>query len=128
MLGTLFSGMKKRISNDVPAARRRYQRRECDRCVSVVNGRTYPVENWSPGGVLLTGDARTFGLEQAVELTMKFKLRNKIIDLTHEGKVIRKNSDTVAIQFTPLNYKIQRGFQRVIDDHLATEFASSQMF
>lgn len=112
--------------NEDAGTRRSYPRRETDRCVAVVCGRTFPVENWSQGGVLLTGDDRLFSLEQDIDVTLKFRLRDKILDVPHYGRIVRKSPLKVAIQFAPLGRSIRHCFQQVIDDAMAREFANSQ--
>lgn len=108
-------------------SRRRFPRRECDKCVTVIGGKTYPVENWSQVGVLIYGDSRPFALNDQIDVMMKFKLRNDIIDIAHKAKVVRKTYDKVAFEFEPLSDQIKKGFQSVIDDYVATEFADSQL-
>jgi len=127
MLNTLISSLKAGTSNDRHETHRRHPRRSVDRCVAVIHGRTFPVENWSLGGVLLQADERLFGKEQDIELIIKFKLRNTILDVKHRGHVIRKSSGKVAIEFEPLSQTISRQFQQVIDDYVAGEFAKSQV-
>lgn len=126
MFKGLFSVLRSSSGLDAPASRRRHLRRGSDRCVAVVNGTTYPIENWSLGGVLLSGDDRFFAVGQDMSLTLKFKLRSAIINLEHRGRVVRKADGRVAIEFVPLSDTIRRGFQQVIDDSVTSEFANSQ--
>lgn len=107
--------------------RRKSPRRESDRCVAVVYGQTFPVENWSFGGLLLSADERLFGADQDIEIGLKFKLRNTIVDIVQRGHVARKASGKVAIRFEPLEKAIRRSFQQVVDDAVASEFAHSQI-
>ncbi len=127
MLQTFLSTLRHISSNDKGFSRRRHPRRASDRCVAVVFGQSFPVQDWSPGGILITADDRMFGMAQDVEITVKFRLRNTIVDIRHRAKVIRKSSERVAFQFEPLTQTIRRGFQQVIDDQLAREFANSQV-
>jgi hypothetical protein len=108
------------------ASRRRHERRKVDKCVSVINGKTYPVENWSLGGVLLYTDSKTFAANDEIEITMKFKLRDSIMDITHKARIIRKSMYHVALEFQPLSHQIKKGFQSVVDDFVSQEFAQSQ--
>lgn len=126
MLQTLLSALKANTSNDAKATRRRNPRREVDRCVAVVHGQTFPIENWSLGGVLLSADERLFSIGREIDLTLKFKLRNTIIDVPVKSHIVRKTRSRVALQFEPLTLTIRRTFQQVIDDHAAREFANSQ--
>lgn len=127
MFGTFLSGLNFAGLNDSVQSQRHHQRRACDPCISVVNGRAYPVENWSQGGLLLQGDGKMLGVGEDVTVTLKFRLRNTILNLDHTGKVVRKQGEKVAIRFMPLTERIRRGFQQVIDDYLTREFAESQM-
>ncbi|MCB9996619.1 MAG: PilZ domain-containing protein [Rhodospirillales bacterium] len=126
MLQTLLSSLKAGASNDRDLMNRRHPRRDVDRCVVMIHGRTFPVENWSLGGMLLDADERLFGLQQDIDLTVKFKLRNTILDINHKATVVRKSNGKVALQFEVLTQTIARQFQQVIDDYVAGQFASSQ--
>lgn len=126
MLANLINTMVTSVSNDKEATRRRHPRRNVDRCVAVVCGQTFPVEDWSLGGVQLRGDERLFGQSQDLDVTMKFRLRSTIIDVDVKGKVVRRTRGSVAIQFEPLAHMIRRAFHQVIDDAVAAEFANSQ--
>jgi len=106
--------------------RRAHTRRETDKCVAVLNGQSVPVENWSLGGVLMNGDDRLFTVGQNVELTLKFKLHNMIMDITHYGRIVRKGSQKIAVAFEPIGLGTRRAFQHVIDDAVAGAFADSQ--
>ncbi len=126
MFGRLFSSLKADNSNEPHTARRKYTRRDCDRCVTVINGKTYPVENWSLGGVLLSADEREFGPEDEMDITLKFKLRDDIVDVPHAARVIRKSRNKIAFEFKPLTQQIRSNFQNVVDDYVASQFAASQ--
>ncbi|MEZ5814983.1 MAG: PilZ domain-containing protein [Alphaproteobacteria bacterium] len=126
MFARLFSSLKADNSNEPSAARRKYSRRDCDRCVSVINGKTYPVENWSLGGVLLSADEREFSEQDEMNITLKFKLRDNIIDVPHAARVIRKGRNKIAFEFRPLTQQIRSNFQNVVDDYVASQFAASQ--
>lgn len=126
MFNNFLASLRTTPATPVPETQRRYPRRGNDRCVVVIHGQTFPVENWSFGGVLLAADERLFGTKQDIEITLKFKLRNTIIDVTVHGHVVRKVTGRVAIEFEPLNKTIRRTFQQVLDDAVASEFATSQ--
>jgi PilZ domain len=117
-----FEGEEKQIK-----MKRRHERREADHCVTVIGGKTYPVENWSPGGLLIFGDPRPFAVDAEVDVTMKFKLREEIMNVPHKAKVVRKTYDRVAFEFLPLSRQIKKGFQAVIDDFVTGQFADSQL-
>jgi hypothetical protein len=126
MLQTLLSSLRATTSNDPAATRRRNPRRTFDRCIIVIHGQSFPLENWSPGGVLISGDDRLFSVGQELDFTLKFKLRNTILDINHRGHIVRKGPYKVAMQFAPVTRIIKNYFQQVIDDHIAREFANSQ--
>ena len=64
---------------------------------------------------------------QSLDMILKFKLRNTIIDIDIKGSVVRKNPGKIGIQFEPVTQTIRRNFQQVIDDQVAWEFADSQV-
>jgi len=126
MFGQLFANLKADNNNEPAAARRRYTRRDMDRCVTVINGKTYPVENWSLGGVCIMSDEREFGVNDEIDLTVKFKLRDEIMDIPHAGRVVRKGNNKVAFEFKPLTRSTRSMLQNVVDDYVASQFAASQ--
>jgi hypothetical protein len=128
MFNTLIENLRFKSENPSEAAsKRRYERRETDRCVGVIDGKTFPVENWSPGGLLIFGDSKMFGMGDEINVTIKFRLRDSVMDVPHRAKVVRKAADRIAFQFLPLTHQIKRGFQSVIDDTMAAQFVESQM-
>lgn len=126
MITDILEGLKISASNDDFDSRRTHQRREMDSCIAILDGMSYPVENWSQGGILLHGDDRTFGVDEVKEITIKFKVADKIMNVTHMGRVMRKGNGKFAIQFSPLTQQVDKQFQHVMDDHMAQEFANSQ--
>lgn len=127
MFGSLFAGLKADNTNEQFSTRRRFSRRSCDSSVVIINGQIYPVENWSMGGVAINGDTRSFGVNTSVDMMIKFKLSDHVVDLKHTARVIRKNAHRVAFEFEPLNSKVRKGFQTVIDDYVSSRFAESQL-
>jgi hypothetical protein len=113
-------------TNDYQDTRRKSPRRRADNCISVINGKAYPVHNWSDGGLLVQADDRMFTVASPVDITMKFRLGGRILDIVHRGKVIRKMRDRIAVQFDPITRDISRKFKEVIDDTVTREFAESQ--
>ncbi len=107
-------------------SKRRQPRRYEDRCVVVVNGQMHPVENWSKCGLLMTADERLYGKGQDCTFTLKFKLRDEMIEIDHKASVARKAPNKVALEFLPLSKTAQSGFQKVVDDFVAQRFAESQ--
>ncbi|PZQ48707.1 MAG: pilus assembly protein PilZ [Micavibrio aeruginosavorus] len=115
------------VSNDINDTRRATPRRVADNCISVIDGKAYPVHNWSDGGMLVQADERLFSMAAPVEVTMKFRLSGRILDIPHRGRVIRKTRDRLAIQFEPITKEIGQKFKQVIDDYVTREFMESQM-
>ncbi len=114
-------------NNDMEDTRRKSPRRTADNCVTMINGRAYPVHNWSDGGMLVQADERLFSVTAPVEIMLKFRLSGKILDIPHRGRVIRKMRDRLAIQFDPLSREVSNKFKQVIDDFVTREFAESQL-
>lgn len=124
MFGTLFSNLQADNTNEPEITRRRFSRRRCDQCVSVINGQPYPVEDWSMGGLMLNGDSRIFGVDETLDVTLKFKLQDQIIDVDHKARVIRKTADKIALEFAPLSRDIRSNLQNVVDDYVTSHFAN----
>lgn len=114
-------------TNDTDISRRTSPRRAADNCITVIDGRAYPVHNWSDGGLLIQADERLFAVSAPIDVTMKFRLGSKILDIPHHGRVVRKARDKLAIQFEPLTRDIQRLFKQVVDDYVTREFMESQL-
>ena len=132
MLQTIMTalGFKTTYSSDGGdglTSRRAHPRRTCDQVVGFVNGRAHPVLDWSPGGVRVFADSRPVAIGDEIDVEMKFHLRDELVSLKHTGKVVRKTSESVSLQFLPVTNDIRRIFQHVIDDFNAREFAGSQV-
>ena len=125
MFDSFLSSLRAGAKTDL--TRRRHPRREADRCVVAIEGKTYPVENWSFGGVLITSDDRVFADGQDLPLTLKFKLRNAILDVKLSSRIVRKGNHRIALRFEHVGRSILRSFQQVIDDAIARDFAKSQV-
>lgn len=126
MFNKVVSHSKEQDQDAPTHSKRRHARRNDDCCVVVVNGQMHPVENWSAGGLLMTADERLYALGQDCSFTLKFKLREEIVEIDHKAKITRKAPNKVGIQFSPLNKAVQTGFQKVVDDFVSQRFAESQ--
>ena len=126
MFGRVISSPGKEERSALLQKNRQHARRSDDRCVSIINGQMHPVENWSNGGMLISADERLFGIDQECTFTLKFKLRDEIIEIDHKAKVIRKAPSKVALRFLPLNKSVQARFQQVVDDYVSQRFVDSQ--
>ncbi len=132
MLQTIMSaiGIKKTITSEGGGgftSRRSHPRRSCDQCIGFINGKAHPILDWSPGGVKVFADPRPIGLGEEMDVEMKFHLRDRLIQVKHRAKVVRKMNESFSLQFEPLTGDIRKTFQNVIDDFNAREFASSQV-
>ncbi len=127
MFSNILQSLKNRTSNDDQDARREHTRREADNCIGVIDGVSFPIQNWSKGGVLLTGDDRTFGVNEVKTVTLRFKLADRVIDVLHSGRILRKGRERFVIEFAPLTQNIDRQFNHVLNDYVAQEFVNSQI-
>ncbi len=108
------------------SSRRLHPRRGCDQCIGFINGKAHPVLDWSPGGVRVFADPRPINVGEEMEVELKFHLRDQLVNVKHIGRIVRKSSESISIQFLPISNDIRRTFQSVIDDFNAREFAGSQ--
>ena len=108
------------------SARRAYPRREQDKCVGVVDGRTLPVLDWSPGGLRVFADTRTVAVGTEVDVVLKFQIQNELINVNHRAQIVRKAQDSYAMQFLPLSNDLRSAFSQIIDRFNVDEFATSQ--
>lgn len=127
MFGNLFGAMKTSESQESGISRRRNTRRYSDHCVCNIAGKSYPVLNWSVGGLSITADDRLFAIGQEAEFTLKFKIRSTIMEVKHTANVVRKSKGSVSFEFAPLTRQVRNDFQSIMDDFMANEFANSQM-
>jgi hypothetical protein len=126
MLDNILDKLNLSASNDDVNSQRAHERRQMDSCIGVIDGKAYPIENWSNGGVLLHGDDRIFSIDDVKPITMKFKIADRVMDIAHMGRVLRKGRDKFVIQFSPLTQEVDRKFKQVVDDYVTQEFISSQ--
>jgi PilZ domain-containing protein len=101
------------------ATRRRFPRRMKDTCVADVNGKTYPVHDWSQSGVLFEADGRNFEAGQDCAVTMKFKLADVVTEIPVKAVVVRASKKQVALEFANMPKKVEKAFSKVIDDAIA---------
>jgi len=126
MFKELIDNLLISASNDDIDSRRTHERRMSDSCIAIIDDKSYPVQNWSQGGILITGDAREFGTDEIKDVSMKFKIENRVIDVEHQGRILRKGGNDFVIQFSPLTKDVDKKFQFIIDDDNARQFANSQ--
>lgn len=128
MFTGFFSSLIANNSNEQAKAQRRHTRRDCDHCVTLIDGKTYPVENWSLGGAQIQADERAFGIGEEIAITLKFRLSQKIVEIAHRARIVRKSRGMIAFEFAPLPQQIKNSFQNVVDDYVASRFAASQRY
>ena len=126
MIAKFLKSLNGSASNDDVDSRRVHERRDVDNCIGMIDGQLYPVKNWSNGGVLLSADARSFSINETKDITLKFKLSNRVVDVAHRGRVLRKNNDQVVIEFSPLTERVSYKFKQIVDDFVTQEFLHSQ--
>jgi len=85
-----------------------------------------PVKNWSHGGALLSGLEQTIGENEEKEVTLKFKLSDQVMEITHKAKVLRKAHDRFAMKFAPLTSDLEKTMNAIVADAVTQEFANSQ--
>lgn len=127
MLETILQTLRLRASNDDQDFRREYERREMDSCIGVIDDVAFPIQNWSKGGIMLMGDDRQFGVNDIKTVTLKFKLADRVVEVAHSGRILRKGRDKFVLQFAPLTQNIERQFNHIVDDYVAQQFVNSQI-
>ncbi len=76
--------------------------------------------------MMIAADERLFAIDQECVFTLKFKLRDEIMEIDHKAKIVRKAPNKIALQFLPLSKAVQTRFQQVVDDYVSQRFAESQ--
>lgn len=74
------------------------------------------------GGLRLHVDGRQFGLGDVVDVNIKFKTSDNVIDVNHRAHIVRKTERSMSLEFEPINGKIRNAFQTVIDDYVSSRF------
>lgn len=117
--------MKSNDNSDI--TRRKFPRRSLDTCAISVNGITSPIRDWSQSGALFQADGRQFALGGMVDVVMKFRMSDRIMEIPLRGRITRAGSTQVAVEFLNVSAEIKAAFNRVIDDALSREFAQTQV-
>ena len=76
--------------------------------------------------MLIAADERLFAIDQECTFTLKFKLRDEIMEIDHKAKVVRKVPGKIALEYLALSKPVQAKFQQVVDDYVSQRFAESQ--
>jgi len=102
--------MKSNDNNDI--SRRRFPRRAMDTCAISVNGTTYPIKDWSQTGALFQADGRQFTNNTTMDVTMKFRMVDRIIEIPVHARTIRCGTTQVAIEFLDVTHEIKSALQQ----------------
>lgn len=111
--------MKAHVGNDVTGNVQRAQRRDVDVSICEIDGTVYPVTNWSASGVLIAGDERLFAKGETVDIKLRFRLSDRILEIPHSATIARRIKGGIALHFDPLPDEAARNFTAVIDDYTA---------
>tara|TARA_B100000745_G_scaffold295296_1_gene239230 strand:+ start:227 stop:589 length:363 start_codon:yes stop_codon:yes gene_type:complete len=111
--------LKKVSNDDDPSRRRRYVRRDQDVCVLEINGQTYPVKDWSMGGALIETYDKTTNIGDTVDFTIKFKLKDRVLEVPHSAQIVRKNKNYTALRFEALPGETRAVFDDIVKDAIA---------
>lgn len=106
-------------NDNTTVQRRRFPRRAHDVCMVNVDGKPYPVIDWSPCGVLFETDTRPFAEGQTVNMILRFKTPQGVEDAKVTGEIVRKNARTVATQFVDTPQPSIKSFEKVIQQSVA---------
>lgn len=112
---TMIDRLKRWIGAN-PDSQRAHDRRTDDICICNINGRDYPVKNWSFGGMYLDTDGRLFCTQQNVYFTLKFRIGHRILNISHRAVIVRKNEYGLALQFDAPDQDILAGFEEVLQN------------
>ena len=96
-------------------------------CICFINNKSYPVIDWSMGGVQIAAVNFPFSINHRLGITLKFKLNDSVLEIDCRAEIIRKASDRIAFKFEPIAKNSRQDFFRVIDFNVANEFSASQM-
>ena len=114
-------------SNDDQDARRKYQRRYMDSAIATLGKDSFAIEDWSEGGLLVNADDKLFGIDQPLNMVLKFKLPNKMIMMEQAGRIVRKAHNKIGIQFDQLDTDNARKFRQIIESSVTRDFVDSQI-
>lgn len=110
-------------NSDNQTSRRRHERRETDLCMARLNDTTYPVRDWSFGGLQIEADGRSFPLGHVFDVVLSVKASDRIWDIQHTASVIRRTGEQVALQFDPLPGHVRIQMENVLRKVQQTRFS-----
>jgi hypothetical protein len=79
------------------------------------DGLTYDMLDWSMAGVSFKTPANPPQAGEEVKLTLRFRLADETVGIWVDGRVIRSDDETTAVEFDDLTSYASRKFARVID-------------
>jgi len=92
----------------------------------LISGQSYPILDWSMGGIQIDVSNFPYKLQDRIDLILKFELSISILDIPCRAKVVRKNSNHVGLKFEATSKHRREELFRVVDYNVANEFALSQ--
>ncbi|MAS87657.1 MAG: hypothetical protein CMH30_06750 [Micavibrio sp.] len=117
MIKANWTNFLKRVANDdTPSKRRKFVRRENDVCVIEFNGKHYPIKDWSMGGALIETTDRSISVNDTVNFRIKFKLKDRVVDVEHTGRIARKTKTHIALEFDQLPGQTRTAFDTVVKE------------
>lgn len=80
-----------------------------------IDGQTYDMLDWSLSGVSFATPAEMLNPGEEVKLTLRFHLADETVGIWVDGRVLRSDAETTAVEFDELTSYASRKFARVID-------------
>lgn len=80
-----------------------------------LDGQIYDMLDWSMAGVSFQTPANPLPQGEEVKLTLRFHLADETVGIWVDGRVIRSDGETTAVEFDDLTSYASRKFARVID-------------
>lgn len=114
-MGKITESLSNTINDNIDVQRRSFARRSTDICLVTINGKPYPVKDWSLSGILFEADSRTFEKGDKLPMIIKFDIGSEVVDVNVSGNIVRKNKHYIATHFDPLPSKTQQKLHEVID-------------
>ncbi len=129
MINSILSMLGLGDASKTVVQERKHVRRNASRRFFIeVNGKIFPVKDWSEGGVLFeVSDIKNFSIGQKLTLIMGFGFEHDVIKINHTAKIVRAANDSIAASFEPVKNDTKRQFDRVLDGIVSENFIKSQV-
>ena len=125
MLGVL--GLADDETTQTASTRRRHHRQPGQGSVVIVGEKSFPLEDWSQGGVLIgANNGANLAIGDTFDFTLRFKLLHDTVSINHKGRVVRTSRQGIAAEFAPLTAAVKRELGRVMDGFYSQSFSESQ--